>query len=104
MKISKEELNENNLFLVKSTKYVNHSHRKFSLIKEVDRDYEKDLTKKLKSEKKQYKNLKKKIKKIKKIKRIILKIKKQINQKANQLKMYLNLVKLKQMKKKKPIN
>ena len=66
VKISKEELNENNLFLVKSTKYVNHLHRKFPLIKEVDRDYEKHLTKKIKSEKKPYKNFKKKNKKNKK--------------------------------------
>ena len=66
IKMNKGELNGKNITLIKSSKNINQRKRHFSLIKEVDRGYEKKYTSQIKSAKRQFKNLKKKIKKYKK--------------------------------------
>ena len=66
IKMNKGELNGKNISLIKSSKNINQRKRQFSLIKEIDRDYEKKYTSQIKTSKRQIKNLKKKIKKTKK--------------------------------------
>ena len=63
IKMNKKELNGKNISVIKSSKNINQRKRHFSLIKEIDRDYNNKNTREIKSAKKQ---LKKKIKKNKK--------------------------------------
>ncbi len=55
IKNDKEDKNlQNNIFLIKSTKYI--SQNKYSLLKEIDRDYEDKIPREIKSAKKAYNN------------------------------------------------
>ena len=63
IQIKKEEQDDTLCFYVKSTKVV--SQRQFSLLKEVDRDNTKTISREVKSAKKAYKSSKKKKKKMK---------------------------------------